>query len=112
MSINQQIAEIYGRCTCEIPGVYYRLKDDHCPKCKKLHRVHYLAPENLHELVRVAVEMEVDNIEIEWLAGEWRICLTKGTTGSGYHFTKDTLPNEALGHAIVTLAAGIAKVEG
>ena len=63
--LNRQIAEINGKCVCETPNIRIRssVTVSHHPEnyfeichnyeCDKFLRPDYLAPENLHELVRV-----------------------------------------------------------
>ena len=103
MNLNQLVAEINGYEYLEEKKCWYKdgdfIYDFDMPD--------YLSPENFHELMRVGVEMKPDNIEIEQLAEEWRVCLTKGMAASGYHFTKDTPPSDALANAMVGLKKAI-----
>ena len=67
-NINRQIATIDGYTNIQMTQIN-GLQGDRGDE-KYVYIPDYCAPENYHELLRVAVEMESDNIEIEWLAGD------------------------------------------
>ena len=107
-NLNLRLAEIDGKCACDesVDGGGYI--PNYCIVCKKPPRPDYLAPENLHELVRVAEE-RWEHIELLHSDG-WSVFLKEpvestrrnrqGLATTGYGSDPDSL-SAALAKAIV-----------